>query len=258
MTPVPYQVKLPAFEGPLDLLLHLIKVHEIDIADIPIARITEEYLQALLTMRELDLELAGEFLVMAATLILIKSRMLLPPDPDAAEGDEPTVAEADPRHDLVRRLLAYRRFKELGEALAERERRQRDRFDRGQVLETGPAEGPLEIPLLDLLRALQDVLQRASDAPAVELDRETLSVGEKMVAILDRLAAESPVPFTRLFAGMESRAVIIATFLAVLELLKQGIARCRQVERHGEIMIYRVEAEGRQAGEGAGIGPEAA
>ncbi len=252
MTRVPYQVRLPAFEGPLDLLLHLIKVHEVDIADIPIARITEEYLQVLLAMRELDLELAGEFLVMAASLILIKSRMLLPPAPEGAGEDEPA-GEDDPRHDLVQRLLEYRRFKELGEALGERERVQRGRYDRGVAIETGPAEGPLEIPLLDLLRALQGVLQRAADTPSVELDRETLSVGEKMVAILDRLALESPLPFTGLFAGMESRSVIIATFLAILELLKQGVARCRQVERHGEIMIYRVEEDRREAEPAAGL-----
>jgi segregation and condensation protein A len=242
VTPAPYLVSLPAFEGPLDLLLHLIKVHEIDIADIPIARITEEYLRVLMTMRELDLEVAGEFLVMAATLILIKSRLLLPPAAAEADQGEGPPGEADPRHDLVQRLLEYRRFKELGEALGERQRLQRDRYGRGAPLEAVPAAGPLEIPLLELLRALQGVLGRAAEAPAVELDRERLSVGEKMVAILDRLAVDSPLPFTGLFAGMEARAAIVATFLALLELLRQGAVRCRQVERYGEIMLYRAEA----------------
>jgi segregation and condensation protein A len=230
-----FQVKLQAFEGPLDLLLHLIREHQIDILDIPIARITDEYLRTLALMQELDLDVAGEFLVMAATLIHLKSRMLLPPEetPDGEEGEE-----VDPRAELVDRLLEYQRFKEAAQTLGVLEGEQLLLHTRGAPAPALEVEGPLEIPLLDLLRAFRDVLRRAPAASPVEIRAEELNVGQRLVLLLDRLAQESPLPFDRLFEGQVRRVEIIVTFLALLEALRRGMARARQPEAHGPIMIY--------------------
>ncbi|MFB3816794.1 MAG: ScpA family protein [Candidatus Methylomirabilales bacterium] len=230
-----FQVKLQAFEGPLDLLLHLIREHQIDILDIPIARITDEYLRTLAMMQELDLDVAGEFLVMAATLIHIKSRMLLPPE-EAPEGEE--AEEADPRAELVDRLLEYQRFKEAAQTLGVLEGEQLLLHRRGAPAPALEVEGPLEIPLLDLLRAFRDVLRRAPAAGPVEIRAEELNVGQRLVLLVDRLAQESPLPFDRLFEGQVRRVEIIVTFLALLEALRRGMAKARQSEPHGPIMVY--------------------
>jgi segregation and condensation protein A len=231
-----FQVKLQMFEGPLDLLLHLIREHQVDILDIPIATITDEYLRTLAMMQELDLDLAGEFLVMAATLIHIKSRMLLPPDETAGEEAE----EPDPRAELVDRLLEYKRFKEAAQTLGVLEAEQSLLHPRGAPALPLTVEGPLEIPLLDLLRALRDVLRRAPAQDAIEIQPEELNVGQRLIVLVDRLAAESPLPFVRLFEGDARRVEIIVTFLALLELLRRGMATVRQPEPLGPIMIYAV------------------
>ncbi len=231
-----YQVRLEMFEGPLDLLLHLIREHQLDILDIPIAKITEEYLRHLALMQELDLEVAGEFLLMAATLIHIKSRMLLPPD-EVPEGEE--AEEQDPRAELVDRLLEYKRFKEAAQTLGVLEGEQQLLHRRGVPALELEVEGPLEVSLYELLRAFRDVLSRASLPAPFEITPEELSVGQRIVSLLDRLAAESPLEFTSLFSGSVRRVEIVVTFLALLELLRRRLASARQAEAMGPIMIYR-------------------
>ena len=232
-----YQIKLDMFEGPLDLLLHLIREHQLDILDIPIATITEEYLRYLAMMQELDLEVAGEFLVMAATLIHIKSRMLLPPD-EAAAGEEGE-PEEDPRAELVDRLLEYQRFKEAAQTLGHLEAEQLLTYRRGMPAVELEVEGPLSISLLELLRAFREVLRRADIPAPLEITPEELNVGQRIVALLDRLSQESPLEFGQLFAGSRRRAEIIVTFLALLELLRRRLASARQSVAMGPIMVYR-------------------
>ena len=242
-----YQVKLEMFEGPLDLLLHLIREHQLDILDIPIATITEEYLRYLALMQELDLDVAGEFLLMAATLIHIKSKMLLPPDEMGEEGEP---EEADPRAELVDRLLEYKKFKEAAQTLGLLEAEQALLHPRGAPAVPLEIEGPLSVSLFELLRAFRDVLRR-TDAPApLEITPEELNVGQRIVLLLDRLTDESPLEFSSLFAGSRRRTEVIVTFLALLELLRRRLATARQAEPMGPIMIYRgVERVGEQPAE---------
>ena len=251
-----YQVKLEMFEGPLDLLLHLIREHQLNILDIPIAKITEEYLRYLALMQELDLDVAGEFLLMAATLIHIKSKMLLPPD-EAVEGEG--IEEEDPRAELVDRLLEYKKFKEAAQTLSVLEAEQTLLHRRGAPAIALEVEGPLSVSLFELLRAFREVLRRADVPAPLEITLEELNVGQRIVILLDRLRAESPIEFTGLFAGTSRRAEIIVTFLALLELLRRRLATARQAEPMAPIMIYRgVEdadelAVGTRAGEDAGL-----
>lgn len=233
-----YQVKLDTFEGPLDLLLHLIRENRMDILDIPIAHITEQYLAYVRMMEELDLAVAGEFLVMAATLVHLKSRILLPPE-EPAEGEEPP---EDPRTELMDRLLEYQRFKEVAAELASREAEQALRYTRGGPPLVGEVEGPLTLSLFDLLAAFRRVLQRAEGGPVLEITRETLDVGQRLLRILDALSAQSPLAFAALFEGQRTRGELIVTFLALLEILRRGLASARQPEPFGEIMLYRALA----------------
>jgi segregation and condensation protein A len=230
-----YQVKLQAFEGPLDLLLHLIKVNEIDIYDIPIAKITEEYLRYLTMMEELDLEVAGEFLVLAATLVYIKSKMLLPAPP----SEEGEILEEDPRTPLMDMLLEYQRFKSAAEELAEREAEQRQFFPRLAPFDLPESDGPMEINLIDLLTAFRGVLERAKERSALELTVRSITVGERMVGILDLLAEADTVTFISLFPETADQLMVVMTFLALLELLRQGTVKVRQVLPFGEILISR-------------------
>ncbi len=229
-----YQIRLPVFEGPLDLLLHLIKVDQIDIYDIPIARITDEYFQYLRMMEELDLEVAGEFLVMAATLVYIKSRMLLP-----AESTEEEGFEEDPRTPLVDMLVEYQRFRDASEELAVFEDRQRQFFLRSAPLDLPATETPLEFNLADLLDAFRGVLARAKEQPVLELTVRPLTTAERMLAILDHLAVEESVTLENLFPPDADRALVVVTFLALLELMRQGAVRVRQTLPLGEILIAR-------------------
>ncbi len=230
-----YQVKLEMFEGPLDLLLHLIREHQLDILDIPIAKITEEYLRYLALMQELDLDVAGEFLLMAATLIHIKSKMLLPPE----EGAEGEPEEEDPRAELVDRLLEYKKYKEAAQTLGVLEGEQILLHQRGAPAIELEVEGPLTVSLFELLRAFRDILRRADLPAPLEITPEELNVGQRVVILLDLLASRSPVEFAGLFAGATRRAEIIVTFLALLELLRRRLASARQAEPMGPIMIYR-------------------
>ncbi len=234
-----YEVKLDSFEGPLDLLLHLIKKHEVDIIDIPISLITEQYLESIEMMQMLDLDVAGEFILMAATLMHIKSKMLLPPD-ETEEGEE---EEGDPREDLVRRLLEYRKYKEAAQDLDGKERLDRDSFLRGFFEEMDDDEDDAipDIGLFDLVEALKEVLKTVSEARVHEVHLEPLSVQEKMVLLRERLQKDGSVTFQALFNKDASRADVIATFLGLLELIKEKTVKAIQGETFGVIRIMANE-----------------
>jgi len=224
------QVRLPIFEGPLDLLLHLIREDELDITDLPIAQVARQYLEYLELMRELNLDVAAEYLLMAATLAWIKSRMLLPPDPDAAEPEE-----GDPRAELVARLLEYQRFQEAAAELEARPRLGREVW--APVGEAPPplpeSEREIEVDLLQLVEALRRVLRTAHASEVVhEVVTETVTVRERMVVVIDAFEAEEGVEFEALLrapeGGRVSRRVIVATFLAILELARISALRIFQ------------------------------
>jgi segregation and condensation protein A len=235
---LPYQVRLDQFEGPLDLLLHLIKKNEVNIYDIPIALITQQYLEYLSMMKSLNLAVAGEFLVMAATLVQIKSRMLLPSDEGTAEEDE----GPDPREELVRRLLEYKRYKDAALQLDNRERLWRDIFSREQApsVPVRSQEALLEeVTLFDLVDALQGVLARSTTKRSFEVIPENLTVRDRINAILDVLSGKDAVTFLALFEGQTQRMVIIVTFLAVLELVRLKLVRVFQAETFGPMLVTR-------------------
>jgi len=227
-------VQLEIFEGPLDLLLHLIKKNEVSISDIPIAAITAQYLATLELMQNLNLDVAGEFLVMAATLIHIKSRMLLPAGDDEPDEDE----GIDPREELVRRLLEYQRFKDAAAELEQRELLTRDVFVRStSSAEEAPAPGFREVSLFELLTALRRVIERLPKDDAHEVILEKITLREKMTLILDLLRAGEKVIFEALFSEVKSRMEIIVTFLAMLELVKMRVIRIFQETLNGPIQI---------------------
>ena len=216
-----YAVKLPIFEGPLDLLLHLIRINEVDVTDIPIARVAEQYVTYLELMEELQLDVAGEYLVMAATLAWIKSRMLLPPDPSAIQNEE-----ADPRAELVARLLEYQRFKEVSGELGERSLLGRDIF---AAVTPGPdptpdAEREIEVGVFQLVEAMRRVMTRATHSGAAhEVEAETITVHERMLAVMEALTAREACEFEELVrknGDWASRPIIVTTFLAILELTR--------------------------------------
>jgi len=244
-----YEVHLDAFEGPLDLLLHLIREHEIDIYDIPIAQITEQYLEYLGFMESLDLALAGEFLEMAATLIRIKVQMLLPSP--AEEGED----EEDPRQQLVRKLVEYKRFKEVASRLSTWEEDRRQHLPRGvdpadfhdpdeETVET--EEFLRDVTLFDLVDGLREVLSRIPkriDIHAVDLEHVT--VEEQMERIRATLREAGPVSFLSLFEHSSSRIEVVTTFIALLELIRQGFVRAIQKRTFGEILIEPGKKEGK-------------
>ena len=227
-------IQLEIFEGPLDLLLHLIKKNEVSITDIPIATITEQYLATLDLMQSLNLDIAGEFLVMAATLIHIKSRMLLPAGEEEADEEE----GVDPREELVRRLLEYQRYKEAAAELEQRELLSRDVFIRASA----PAEevsprGFRELSVFELLGALKQVLDRLPKDAVHEVTLDKITVREKMTLLLEILRARRSVYFESLFAEVKSRLEVVVTFLAMLELVKVRAIRIFQEQLNTPIMI---------------------
>jgi segregation and condensation protein A len=234
-----YSVKVPVFEGPLDLLLHLIKDNKIDIYDIPIAQITGQYLEYLEIMKEFNLEIASEFLVMASTLIYIKSRMLLPPD-ETMESDE----QEDPRAGLVQKLLEYQAFKEASATLRERESIWTNVFSREPLkaddipVETEPYL--FEVNIFDLMGALQKILKKAPPE-ALSISRETLTVKDKIAFIIEKMEEEHTTRFDSLFSEDGSRVQIIVTFLALLEILRLGLARAYQDGEFGTVWIMGQE-----------------
>lgn len=250
----PYSIKVPVFEGPLDLLLHLIKENKIDIYDIPIALITRRYLEYIDIMKELNLEIASEFLVMAATLIYIKSRMLLPPDPDIDAVPE----EEDPRAGLVQRLLEYQAYKEASTTLREREDVWSNAFARPPIdtkeLTTAPSELYLfDVNMFDLLGALKKVITRVPPE-AFMISRETLTIKDRISAIIEKLESELTIKFDDVFSSDKTRIQVIVTFLALLEILKLGIVKVFQDKEFGAIWIMRSQQDIENQNEGDATG----
>lgn len=239
-----YKVKLPIFEGPLDLLLYLIKRDELDIYNIPIERITKQYMEYVEAMRVLNIEVAGEFLVMAATLMLIKSKMLLPADQQVHEGEEEE--ELDPRWDLVRQLIEYKKFKDAAEDLLRREQEQEKIFPRGST-ELGfdlPKTAELnmaEVSVFDLINSFNQVLKRYSQQEDLkEIFEDRFTVSDKIDFILKLTTAEPKTAFSKLFDGAASRSEVVVTFLALLELIRLKQLRIVQASPFAEIEITRV------------------
>lgn len=226
------------FEGPLDLLLHLIRRDKINIYDIPISHITREYLAYIEIMQELELEVAGEFFVMAATLMRIKSQMLLPRHEGMDEG------EIDPRDELVRNLLEYRTFKEAAHCFAAREEDRRKVYSRPalKLPEDEPAEETVDVTVLDLLEALQGVLKNIAGQAIYHVVPESVTVEEKIAAIRKSLERRSEVLFTELFGGY-SKIEVIVTFLAILEMIKLQEIVARQMSHGADIWLYRPTAD---------------
>ncbi|MBF0327872.1 MAG: segregation/condensation protein A [Nitrospirae bacterium] len=246
----PYSIKVPGlsegppvFEGPLDLLLHLIKENKVDIYDIPIALITRRYLEYIDIMKELNLEIASEFLVMASTLIYIKSRMLLPPDPDMEALPE----EEDPRAGLVQRLLEYQAYKEASTTLREREDLWTNAFARPPIdtkeLTTEPSELYLfDVNLFDLLGALKKIITRVPPE-ALMISRETLTIKDRISAIVEKIESDLTIKFEDIFSSDKTRLQVIVTFLALLEILKLGMVKVFQDKEFATIWIMRSQED---------------
>jgi len=235
-----FPVKLSNFEGPLDLLLHLIRKHEVDIHDIPIALITAQYLSAIAFMEELDLDVAGEFLLIAATLIHIKSKLLLP-RPETAAGVEGEVE--DPRDALVRRLLEHQKFKAAAGLLHEREQLRAAQWLRpdGRVAELAgdDYEPELEVDLFSLMNAFQTVVDRLKLRPKVLLPPEEIPVELRIEQLLARLSETEALGFEDLFSDIEERRGMIVTFLALLEMIRLKLVRVFQSGSFGPIRVYK-------------------
>jgi segregation and condensation protein A len=237
-----YKVKLEVFEGPLDLLLYLIKKEEVDIYDIPIERITNQYMEYLSLMKLLNLEVAGEFLVMAATLMYIKSRMLLPvdqqiTDAEAEEGE-------DPRWELIRQLVEYKKFKDAALQLGQREEEQSNIFVRtGDAgIEIDAKDVPLaEVGIFDLINAFNEVLKKAGAREDFrEIMEEKFTVSDKIEEILYTLRDRAEMVFTEVFTAAQSRTEVVVTFLALLELIRLKRLKVRQESAFGEIHVVKV------------------
>lgn len=233
-----YAIKLDIFEGPLDLLLYLIKKNEIDIYNIPIALITEQYLDYLKMIKALNLDLAGEYLVMAATLIHIKSRLLLPPP------EEPEEEEEDPRAELVRQLLEHKTFKEIAENLGSRPLLERDVFTRAvfppeeREKIQGEEEELVEASVFELIEAFHRIISRLDKKELLEIDLEKLSLTDIINEVMDQLAVTKSVTFEDLLKGKRDRRRIIYTFLAILELIKLRMIKAYQTSIFGVIRIF--------------------
>ncbi len=235
----PYEVKLGNFEGPLELLLHLIKKNEINIYDIPIALITQQYIETLDLMKSLNLSIAGEFLVMAATLIHIKSKTLLPPS-DVEEGIE----ESDPRQELVWRLLEYQKFKDASERLEERESLWREIFRKepSPSPELLPEEVPLvDLDLYDLLDALKNVLAKIPDKKVLQVTIDELTVKDRMQFLMERMGTIESILFDDLFEGIRTRHSVVVTFLALLEIIRLGLVRVVQGDVCGPLRLFKTK-----------------
>ena len=232
-----YKVKLEIFEGPLDLLLYLIKRDELDIYEISLERITRQYLEYLQAFKELNIDVAGEFVVMAANLIYLKSRSLLPVHVQPPEED---VEEDDPRWDLIRQLVEYKKFKEAAAQLGVREAIQNNLFARAGESGAVP-ERPLgEVSVFDLITAFNNVLKRLNQQEDLrEIFEENFTVSDKIDLIMKMTATGVPLKFTELFANAASRTEVVVTFLALLELVRLKQLRLEQPEVFGEIELRR-------------------
>lgn len=234
------RVNLDKFEGPFEVLLYLIKAQEIDIFDIPIARITDQYLQVLELIREEDLDLAGDFLVMAATLIQIKSKMIIPDTID--EEDEEEIEEEDPRMELVEKLLEYRKYQEITDRLSALEAERKAWFTRNVRPDLPPnpeEELYFEASLYDLIQAFRGVVRFITDDLEHAIQMEGVSVDEKIELITEMLTHRDSVGWTDLFDGVTSRVEAVCCFLAILELCRMGHVRAQQSAAYGEIRLFR-------------------
>ncbi len=227
--------KLPVFEGPLDLLLHLIRDQKIDIYDIPIIQITRQYMEYVELLHDLDLENAGEFLVMASTLIHIKSKMLLPPE--EKELDEPV---EDPRAELVQRLLEYQAFRDSSSHLRKREDIWKDVFRRGapdvDEMQFEPEPVLFEATVFDLISAFKKILEKAPEQ-VLEITRESLTVTDRINYIVERLENEDGIRFEELFEEGFTKLLLIVTFLAMLEVVRLGLVKIYQEKEFGQIWV---------------------
>lgn len=235
-----YKLRLDIFEGPLDLLLYLIKKNDIDIKDIPIVEVTEQYMEYIEMMKMLDLEIVGDFLVMAATLIQIKSKMLLPPDPTEEEGEE-----LDPRDELARRLLEYKRFKEIADTLESHELQRKDYYPRNldeeevEQIKSDSREVFFEASLFDLINAFQEALNRTPEEIIHEIIQEEYTVEDKIHDILHDLIKQERMSVHTIFKKCRNRSEIIVSFIAVLELIRLREIKAIQGAPFEDIEIIR-------------------
>lgn len=239
-----YQVKLDAFEGPLDLLLHLIKKEELDIYDIPIARVTRQYLEYIEIMRMLDLDVAGEFLVMASDLMRIKSRMLLPkPEEEEEEGD--------PRAELVRRLIEYRKYKEVAKRLKDREGERFEVYTRGwrPEVEDEPIVEVQEASVFQLLDVMRTVMFRFGQEQIHRVTREEIKVEQKIDELLRDMESVEMISFREYVEACRSKLEVLVVFIALLELIRQGRVKVVQRFAFGDIWMCRVREEDYGVGE---------
>ena len=230
-----HPVRVGDFEGPLDLLLHLVRINEVDITDIPIVPITEQYNEYLELMRELNLDVAGEYLLMAATLMQIKSRLLLPPDPLDAEEDA-----GDPRAELAQQLLEYQRFKQAAENLEAIDSRRHLIWTRDDIVREFAGEELLVVDLFDLLKSFRGLLGRLDEETRLQLKRDNVSVADKIHWLMDLLERRSSVDLLSLMADLPSKLEILATFLALLEMMRMQMIVAFQRKRFGEIRLTAV------------------
>ncbi|MEI9939663.1 MAG: segregation/condensation protein A [Pseudomonadota bacterium] len=244
-----YSVKLPTFEGPLDLLLHLIEEHELNVMDIPIAFVAKKYVEYITLMEELNIDVASEYLVMAATLTHIKSKMLLPVVPTDQEDE--AEAELDPRAELVRRLLEYQKYKHAAEQLSGNPVLGRDVFLRGVPAPNVEGVAPLAgLSLFKLLDAFQGVLSRAKNVVDHQIDFERFSITDRINELSELLKTSGKVLFEQLFEGARGRADLIVTFLAILEMTRLRLTR---VEQEGPLMPIFIELAVNDDGESASL-----
>lgn len=236
-----FRIALPKFEGPLDLLLHLIREHKLDIFDIPIALVTQKYLEHLARMKEINLDIAGEFLVMASTLAHIKSRLLLPRQEIQGEQILEPEEQGDPRAELVRRLLEYQKYKEAAETLGRQDIFGRDVFARSVPAQAVPIPddevGFVEISVYKLIEALDRVLERLNPRLQHEIFRERLSLSDAMRRVADKLRGVPETSFFALFESSRTRSEVVVTFLALLEMCKRRLIRIFQPEGARDILI---------------------
>ena len=233
-----YVISLPSFEGPLDLLLHLIQKHELDIFDIPVSFVTEKYLAYINLMQELSIDVASEYLVMAATLAHIKSKSLLPNEPSADEEVEGEEEEGDPREELIRRLLEYQKYKQAAAELNDRGALGRDIFLRGSKAPEADGPAPLApVELWTLLDAFGKVLSRAKVDIQHEVSFDRTSITDRINQLMEKLKGHKTVRFEELFDGQRTRFDLIITFLALLEMTRLKMTRLYQPDPLAEIFI---------------------
>ena len=235
-----WSVQLPQFEGPLDLLLHLCQKHELNILDIPIGLLTEKYLEYLAVMELMELDVAAEYLVMAATLAHIKSKMLLPAPPPGQEDEAALEDEGDPREALIRRLLEYQKYKHAGEQLAARGVSGRDVFGRGMPIEEVESHGlaPLaEVPMFALVEAFQRVLDKSKVKLSHDIVADRISLSDRIGELSDLLAVRGRLQFEDLFQGVSTKFDLVVTFLALLEMTRLKMTRLFQSEPFGPLHI---------------------